>query len=1433
MSSSHKSGHTSKSSDSSGSLSRILNFSKSIEKGTFGVLYTMTKGNTFPKILTILSIIIEFIQLVSFGFKEIFPWGSTLGHYLQKIVSPISHPADSLAYTGFVVLFWVACGFMFAGLVTIWYVAYKFYQGEIANIWVIRGLRWFVSGTVAVLYIPIISLFLIGLNCERDPIDHHLDLARFPGQDIECFGDTNITVAIFSIVYMVLFTIIAVSSSVTYYEFDTNVKDRFSKPHARFDLSLLMVKTIFAFFFELLRPHPWLLAIVFFIGMLWVTFGSIIFLPYNNQRLNQIKSGLYMAVLWVALCTILTMIVNDKESGATAYLVIVGILPSFGVGFLVNRAFYRYLCRPLSKLGNLPSMGNNDHLQRIGTSINGEQSKGVTFDVDAGAIGSKKQINFPFFAKRFTFAFFVEIMSRRILKNRDAESIERANVLYQAGLQYFPNSSLLWMAYANYLFTVRHDRHIGYAALEKLRRMNPTFDVRFFIYQRDKEREQMMDSDLRGPNAGGKIQDFVSYMEFKKLYMGARKSHQSCLNYIRRFWRHLLHETIDLHRLSDLSGKIANSETKASEQYERLLGLNPNSVRVLRDYAQFVDEVVKDGDHAFRLKKKADLIEDTMSKSMSNEHIKNLDIQSISDDERLSMAEGGVVMDRLGGVVKDGSKQSKSGDDTSESSSSVKTNRYEAFQQSNSISKLSWLMIITTLISIVFTVTCLVVLRNQMVDQSYAFQGVLSLGEGAVEAVTVATTFNTFYQMGGRYNNNSSKGNGTWNSGWNSGNYTGGGGNGFSQRIFKSIDSMTRGLNILENIHHALYWGEKSPQAFVADRMADLKRQDGIKNIYDVGGKVFTFGEYNKSRPVNSPELMAIYNEPVIEMALLIAIDHQENVTVDYSYNNLTRQYYNAWKAVNLYVTNGRYAVTTIQEIAKNLTSNRNQTSPTATPLPTTSASDPTESPTTPHSGGGGGKGSGGGGYNMNRKWQKLLQDPYYRFVTDNGPRAVADLFLQLQMAYIETSGNKADTNSMNIIYIWLGIMMMLVLLGALLFRPVVSRISREKIRTLVLFSLAPKDLVQKMATKKVKMSSLDSGSDRDILFDTDDEVDRSTPEKPSLIISMNANANSPINMSKDDMRPLVGNSSDDTNDSPRKMPDDSNAPAIQCTGSGEETVVTMGAWDGKSKRSINKTSLRSVLRRLHYSYSFALFLLFAIMTMGLFVSFNEIYRDYDSGYVISLNSQRAVEARKINYYVSQMFRGSTWSGAQTLRNENTPEWLLNATVALQMSHQSLADLPNTRSLMDGTIGCWLINATQCRNSSDPYIQDVSNGLDWIVELFLQKAINLANSDKFDLVDNNTDWQWIQEVGMNDLYDGLDRANYDTFSYYQESQEKSILVITVIMSVSAILLLGIYVILFRTFIQRLRVQHIKTLAMLRMAPEDIQHMEVSDKIIDE
>ncbi|KAN0004097.1 hypothetical protein ACTFIZ_010260 [Dictyostelium cf. discoideum] len=1455
---SFKSSSKSSSSDSS-SKSLILGFTKSMEKGSFGVLYAMIKGNTFPKILTILSILIEFCQLSSFGFKHQYLWGGSAGYYLKKIMSPINHPSSLVGYTGFTIFYWIVIGLLLLGFLNIWYVGYQFYRGKIANIWVIRTLRWFVSLAIAVLFIPITSLLLIGLDCDYSSST----LRSFSNEQIDCYKGQNLPVALVSIILMITFSLVGFTSSATYYEFDTNIKSRFAKPHSRFDILVLFGKLLLSILNSLVDSYAWITSIAYFIVIIVIVAGSIIILPYNNQRLNQLKSGFYMTVFWISFMTLVTVGVNDETSAVTCYFAVVGVFGAFPVGYFLNRYYYKWLCRKTKGI-KLPTSESADFVNEKKKDENETQlqtptANKVRWGKQLPSIGSKKQILFPFFKNKFVFSFFVEIMARKLLRdggggggstgkddsisNYSAESIERTNNLYQCGLQYFPNSDLLWMAYCNFLFTVRKDRHIGYAALEKLRRMNPSFDVRFFIYQRDKEREQLMDSDLRGPDSNyGKIQDFVSYMEFKKLYNNAKRYHVKCLTYIKRFWAHLLHETVDLHRLSDLSGRIANYENIANQSYERLLALNPNSVRVLRDYSQFLEEVVKDKDSSLKLQKKAEAVEEIMSKTQTTDFETN-DIKNLEDSE----TEVDIEMKRIGGrsgIIRNSSgsirgsngirssgsihhektksESSKSkdndsdGDDDSSNASSSKgrRNKYRQYQQSNAINKLSWLMIVTTACCIVYLIVILFVFRDMETRHISSYSSILSILGAAKESADLGINFNEMQSIALSTDLTNTQ-------------------------IEDQINSLRlknkRKITIMKNIHNAVYWGEKNPVSFTGDNMQSLKKNHSI-SVYDIGSIVFPFDQYNRSSDIISDtRLESIYNEPSVNMSIYIqsSTDTSSNNTTDNFI--VVKQSYTAWKAGNSFIESAMIVNDFSIEQFKNSST-----------------------------------------------------DSDFNFIVLNSGSSIPNTYISIQTAYIESLASNIR-NSLNImIYVWLGIFGFLALIGLSLFRPVVRKITREKIRTLIIFSLAPKDVVVKLSTKKIKMVSLDTGSERENLFDSNTDGDNNdlldaednnsnnskkeskrntgsenltvsaqqSDRRPLIdstgLLSSTTTLNSSINgdSAVSILKPTLSNRSIDKNKKQQRNnvenisdEDDNNeVPQVKYQDKREkeeekkiQSLINNKkyGWDGTSKRNLNKKSLKSVLNRLHLSYAIGIFILFGIISMGLWVSYSVVYDNSFSGNTLGKSAIRSLQSRIINHYVSELFDTDN-------PDTESSQSMIDTIDQFQINHQSVPYFDEVRPLMEGSSsngdvrGCWMLNVDQCLTpNQQPYYNDVSLGLDRVVDLYTKKVLKIIYTKENERSKKSDEYQWLQTVSPIIMTFGLDTATFTYFLYYLSAQEWSTMVLTSILAVSCVLLIIIYLILFRPFLKFLRVQHIHTLALLRLAPEDIRYMEISDKIIDE
>ncbi|EAL66111.1 hypothetical protein DDB_G0282503 [Dictyostelium discoideum AX4] len=179
---------------------------------------------------------------------------------------------------------------------------------------------------------------------------------------------------------------------------------------------------------------------------------------------------------------------------------------------------------------------------------------------------------------------------------------------------------------------------------------------------------------------------------------------------------------------------------------------------------------------------------------------------------------------------------------------------------------------------------------------------------------------------------------------------------------------------------------------------------------------------------------------------------------------------------------------------------------------------------------------------------------------------------------------------------------------------------------------------------------------------------------------------------------------------------------------------------------------------------------------------------------------------------------------------------MIDTVERFQTNHQTIPYFEDVRPLTEGSFskdGCWMLSKSQCLTvDQQPYYNDVGLGLDWIVDLYTKTTLKMIYTNPIERSKTSEEYLWLQTVSPTIMTFGLDIATF-YFSYYLANQEWSTLVLTSILSVSCVLLLLIYVALFRPYLKFLRVQHIHTLALLRLAPDDIRYMEISDKIIGE
>jgi PAS domain-containing protein len=138
--------------------------------------------------------------------------------------------------------------------------------------------------------------------------------------------------------------------------------------------------------------------------------------------------------------------------------------------------------------------------------------------------------------------------------------------------------------------------------LDRARRMHPTLRERLVIYCKDKDRERFSQNEQGGESV-------MDYVEFQNSYNAALEFNKRALKAIRAFWRSLLEPEITLDSLSKLSSRIDRYEVKTDQSFKLLLERYPKSVKLMRSYGMFLEQVKKDPWSAAKYFNEADKIE--------------------------------------------------------------------------------------------------------------------------------------------------------------------------------------------------------------------------------------------------------------------------------------------------------------------------------------------------------------------------------------------------------------------------------------------------------------------------------------------------------------------------------------------------------------------------------------------------------------------------------------------------------------------------------------------------------------------------------------------------------------------------------------------------------------------------------------------------------
>lgn len=453
--------------------------------------------------------------------------------------------------------------------------------------------------------------------------------------EVQCLGLSHAVTGIIAIVAVPSFAFIGFFLALGDSTQDALSGDAFATADTLYKLRFFACKTFVPFFMAFLPEHRKLLSL-FYLVLFFVPFADQLLLqPFLRPEANHVNAALRGVLLWGA---ILLVADNYSTEDQSHLITDVGLYASPFV-FLLCLGMNAVRLRLLQNLGLR-------YLTKARFIAATEPAVKPELVADAMLFTEKLKFRSP---------SDVVVVSRlvrlvRLQPERDHTTIIAAESVIVAGMRQFQEESLLPVLYGCFVTHVLADAGTGAIYFERARGMKPPARSRYIIFVRDRQRKQK----AQGEAAGEGAMDLVSCapqqpckqapsscrappqplarasltplprpptadVEFQNSFSQLLRGHRAALRSNRRFWRLLVKTETSFSSLSEAFRFMDKAELKADRGYRGVIERYPKSTKVLRAYANFLEEVRNNPWSAKRYYDEAQKLEDAAEDDAANE----------------------------------------------------------------------------------------------------------------------------------------------------------------------------------------------------------------------------------------------------------------------------------------------------------------------------------------------------------------------------------------------------------------------------------------------------------------------------------------------------------------------------------------------------------------------------------------------------------------------------------------------------------------------------------------------------------------------------------------------------------------------------------------------------------------------------------------------
>ena len=196
--------------------------------------------------------------------------------------------------------------------------------------------------------------------------------------------------------------------------------------------------------------------------------------------------------------------------------------------------------------------------------------------------------------------------------------------LISDALERIPKSTRLHMLYA---YVQREKLHNKFKALYEMmitEENKPNMEEEFSIFSyKNVIEEEMIENDAR--NSESKGVDVNVLVDFQNKFVDFQAAVENDVDLHLEFWRELLENNPDIQKLQSLGAKITHSFEQTSGEFKKLNDINPNHIKMLQIYGNYLKDIVNDEVEGQRTLEKAEYVDKSSAVNkqfIDNDHLK-------------------------------------------------------------------------------------------------------------------------------------------------------------------------------------------------------------------------------------------------------------------------------------------------------------------------------------------------------------------------------------------------------------------------------------------------------------------------------------------------------------------------------------------------------------------------------------------------------------------------------------------------------------------------------------------------------------------------------------------------------------------------------------------------------------------------------------------